>query len=511
MYDTPYCAQHIAAFEPHDRLSMPIESEARAPSVSAVGPVRSGDENSVKPLQFAPLYERLAQHLPTAPERAAAAAQVRHALDRQIDEDDEVPESPEGLIAWMQSNVENVHDRYQRYLEERKQGGARRYFFNRAHALYFLRNAAPTKLVDGSWLYGLCAQSDNARFSDLVRTYTEELGDGAADKNHVKLYRDLLTRYGIDPIDGLPDIYYYQGLVQLALGWNADQFLPEIIGFNLGYEQLPLHLLITAYELNELGIDPYYFTLHITVDNADNGHARRACMAALDVAPRLDDGGEYWHRVRAGAKLNRLGVGTTDLIEGFDIDAEVARILAHKAPSGHGAHSDYCKLSGRSVNDWLAEPESMRAFMAALEAAQWIKKGQPAEQSRFWQLLQGERAEMFGVFSPYELQVLHDWIRGPLSADGQPYDAEVMPGKPVRQMNFRVAQRLKLRGGIAGNGDGDSAVQHLATWDADLEIFEQRLPTLAGQERRALIVQAMAPALHWTPAGLLATRLFLEQ
>jgi hypothetical protein len=39
----------------------------------------------------------------------------------------------------------------------------------------------------------------------------------------------------------------------------------------------------------------------------------------------------------------------------------------------------------------------------------------PAENSRFWKLLQGERAEMFGVFSSYELQVIHDWIRGDAS------------------------------------------------------------------------------------------------
>jgi hypothetical protein len=62
---------------------------------------------------------------------------------------------------------------------------------------------------------------------------------------------------------------------------NAEKFLPEVIGFNLGYEQLPLHLLITAYELKELHIDPYYFTLHITVDNADSGHAKQAVDAVF--------------------------------------------------------------------------------------------------------------------------------------------------------------------------------------------------------------------------------------
>src|SRR5690606_1447442 len=103
-------------------------------------------------------------------------------------------------------------------------------------------------------------------------------------------------KHSLDADGDLPDPLFQQGLVQLALGWNAQEFLPEIVGFNLAYEQLPLHLLITAYELNELGIDPYYFTLHVTVDNADTGHARRACTAALAVAPRIDGEGDYWRR-----------------------------------------------------------------------------------------------------------------------------------------------------------------------------------------------------------------------
>ena len=66
---------------------------------------------------------------------------------------------------------------------------------------------------------------------------------------------------------------------RLALA--ATEYLPEVIGYNLGYEQLPLHLLISSYELSELGIDPYYFTLHVTIDNASTGHAQKAVQAVL--------------------------------------------------------------------------------------------------------------------------------------------------------------------------------------------------------------------------------------
>ncbi|RYY57799.1 MAG: iron-containing redox enzyme family protein, partial [Comamonadaceae bacterium] len=321
----------------------------------------------------------------------------------------------------MESSTQAVHARYAEYLADRQAGAPRRYFTNRAHALYVLRSIAPTKLVDGSWLLGLVPHWRNPRLAPLVRTYVEELGEGAVDKNHVVLYRGLLARYALDPLDDLDDALYHQGVVQLGLGWNAQEFLPEIAGFNLGYEQLPLHLLITAYELNELGLDPYYFTLHVTVDNSDTGHARRACQAVLDLLPRTDDGGAFWRRVQAGAKLGCAGPGTTEVIASYQDEREVLRILRHKAPSGSGSHSDYCRVAGRHVNDWLSNPDEMPAFLAALEQAGWIRRGEPAANSRFWKLLQGERAEMFGVFSSYELQVIHDWIRGEASRDGRPH------------------------------------------------------------------------------------------
>lgn len=486
----------------HESIERNMNTVLQNPPVHACLPASPITANFV----HAPLYERLAHYLPTAQEREEAADFLQGVLDEVATADNDLPEAPEDLLDWMTANTENVHVQYQAYLVERKAGAPRRYFSNRAHALYCLRNIAPTKLVDGSWLYGICAHSANSRMSDLVRTYVEELGEGMADKNHVKLYRELLAKYGLDPIDDLADELYRQGLVQLALGWNAQRFLPEVIGFNLSYEQLPLHLLITAYELNELGLDPYYFTLHVTVDNADTGHARRACNAVLENAPRIEDGEDYWQRVRAGARLANTGLGTLDVIRSFDIESEVVRILSRKSPAGQGVHSDFCKVAGRSVNDWLSQPEDIPAFLAALEQGNWIRRNRPVQESRFWELLQGERAEMFGVFSPYELQVIHDWIRGPASADGASYEVPTAAGKQPRPVSFRVAERLKQAKGKQSNFGRDAQAL-----DTDLVLFEQRYPTLDAQAKRELLVHAMAPGLHWTPTGLLATRLFLSQ
>ena len=117
--------------------------------------------------------------------------------------------------------------------------------------MYFLQCVAPTKQVDGAWLYGLLRYWQDQRFDGLLTTYLEELGDGEAAQNHVVIYRKLLSEHDADSEAGLEDDHYLQGALQLALGVCADEFLPEVIGFNLGYEQLPLHLLITAYELSE--------------------------------------------------------------------------------------------------------------------------------------------------------------------------------------------------------------------------------------------------------------------
>ncbi|AVP57066.1 iron-containing redox enzyme family protein [Pulveribacter suum] len=478
---------------------MPPSTALLRPCAAAAQPRRRSAQRA--------LYHTLHGAPPDADTRTRAAHFLRRKLLETAGQANDLPASPQELHAWRDASAARVAERYAAYLAERQAGGARQYFTNRAHALHFLHAVAPTKLVDGSWLYGLAEHAANVRLAPLVHTYLEELGDGAADKNHVLLYRRLLAAHGISAEDdgSLPDALYEQGLIQLCLAWNAQDFLPEVIGFNLAYEQLPLHLLITSYELNELGIDPYYFTLHVTVDNGHSGHARQACDAVLALLPRHGDPDVFWQRVRAGARLADAGVGTMQVIQGFDIGAEVLRIFQAKAPAGHGAHSNYCRVAGKSINDWLATPEQMPAFLQALIDTKWVVPDAPAHQSRFWRLLQGERAEMFGVFSPYELQVIHDWLRGEDASDGQAWDERGAANQSRRRPSFRALARA----GKAGPGAA-SAAEALPV-DPDVPAFEERLRQLAGSERRAALVAAMAPGEHWTPVGLRATQLFRRE
>jgi hypothetical protein len=358
-------------------------------------------------------------------------------------------------------------------------------------------------------LYGTLPRWDNPDFHPLIKTYLEELGDGVPDKNHVTLYRRLLAAHGCEHWETLPEDHFVQGAIQLALAHHADDFLPEMVGYNLGYEQLPLHLLITSYELNELGIDPYYFTLHVTVDNAGSGHAHKAVQALRNLMAQSGDPAAFFRRVLDGYRLNDLGACTTSVIGAFDLEAELVEILGAKATVGKNMHSDYCRVAGRSVNDWLAEPQQIPAFLTALEDAGWIQRGAEVEHSRFWRLIQGERAEMFGVFSSYEQQVLRDWIVTPRDATAAARTGRVLSHRARQRALDSLTQHAQrsgyperglIRRRTAGSGG-----------DTELHRLEERVANATGKpEAMAMLARLMSPSVHHTAIGLMASRMYSQ-
>lgn len=465
------------------------------------------------PHSAAEVYRALSHGAPAGADRAMARAFLEQQLKQARLLNSDLPEDTAAMEDWINERGEAIGGEYNAYLQQRREGAPRRYFTTKAHALFFLKHVAPTKLVDGAWLYGVLERWDDPDFRPLIQTYLEELGDGVPDKNHVVLYKKLLASNGCDQWQDVGETHLVQGAIQLALGYDAEHFLPEIIGFNLGYEQLPLHLLITAYELNELGIDPYYFTLHITVDNGGTGHAFKAVQALQQLLPRCGDASAFLRRVNDGYRLNDLGAGTTSVIAEFDLETELMHIMAAKSVVGKNMHSDYCRVGGRSINDWLAEPDQIPAMLEALEKAGWIQRGQPADQSRFWRLIQSERAEMFGVFSAYEQQILSDWIA-------------TKPGEAVtpaaRTPSFRARQRAldtlglhhsprsgAARGIIRHHADNNAGSANDSGSVDQLRQLELQVASMGNkQAAMKLLYSLITPANHHTASGLMATRLF---
>lgn len=171
-------------------------------------------------------------------------------LDQQLSlaatHDDDLPEDPADWPAWLDAGARRTAEAHAEYLRARRRGEGPRYFQVPSQAMHFIRSVAPTKLVDGAWLYGLLPHHGEERLRPLLETFLEELGDGVPARNHVLLYRRLLASIGSEEVEGLSDLHYLQGTQQLALGHLAADYLPEVIGYNLGYEQPPLHLLITT-------------------------------------------------------------------------------------------------------------------------------------------------------------------------------------------------------------------------------------------------------------------------
>lgn len=429
--------------------------------------------------------------------RARSRAFLSGQLHRASQGASDLPLDMDDLLAWVHANTARVAEQYQTYLAERREGAPRRYFNSKSHALYFLKRVAPTKMVDGAWLYGVVSQWRDSRFADLIRIYLEELGDGVPDLNHVLIYKNLLATHECMGWEQLAETYFVQGAIQLALARHTSSFLPEVIGFNLGYEQLPLHLLICTHELDELGIDPYYFRLHVTIDNAASGHAARAVRAVHEAAPHLGDRRAFYRRIRNGYELNSLGAGTLDVIAEFNPETELLAILTEKAGIGAKLHSDRCRIGGKSVNEWLADPDRIPAFLDVLTQTGWIKRHRAPAESRFWQLMEGDKAPMFGVLTAYEKQVLHDWIAGDSLADSGHGCC-----KPV----------VRRRAGQPRREPGFARPRARDDFNTESRLLRDTLAALQGHGAQMdCLVEWLSPVHHSTPVGLMATRMFSER
>ncbi|KAJ9092249.1 hypothetical protein QFC19_008786, partial [Naganishia cerealis] len=405
---------------------------------------------------------------------------------------------PSYTSASLQAFLNTAHmsstSRYEAYLARRKQGGPREMFPNKQYAAEWLRLAGVVKYVDGGWLSGvldvasgraaglpsLGAAQDNKESGALERkvgkmawqVISEEFGDGDLTKNHVYVYERLLESLGTGAIDatgkaipgyergfdGLADDQgaprcWQAAIAQQCIGLLASsrEFFPEAIGFNMAYESLAYHLLVTTRELRELGIDDYYFALHVTIDNADSGHAAIARVAVERYLEgiRTRDGQEaldkMWRRVQAGYILAeglpttpcspkefastigtdghptwRLAQAVAAETEAMaatatDVEKRLVDLLGRKAFAAEKMHCpSRMTIQGKTIEEWL-DPHSWTAekglaFVRALgEKKPWIYHGDPSRSKLVKELEWGGR--MFGAFSRAETELVRIWIR----------------------------------------------------------------------------------------------------
>lgn len=382
------------------------------------------------------------------------------------------------------THLQRTCTKFQNYLARRKQQQAREYFPTASHAFEFLTKVTPVKFVDGAWLYSVLEQADLQAHQDLILTYLEELGLGDPMANHVCMYQDLLRQHGLERfIEPLSPIYYEQAAVQLALAHVGVDDLAWVIGFNLAYEQLPLHLLISNYELQELGIDPQYFNVHITIDNLHNGHAKRSIDAFYQGLSTAKDQAIYIKRVKQGYLLNDIGKSSTQIIAELDLEQFVLQVFQDKARVGQFIHNDKCQFAGKTINQWLSDPDQIQDFLNILIEKKWIIQNEAVENSRFWHMIDQPNGRMFGVFNATEKQIIKDWIQG----------ARLSTRLKPTHLEHSTAQTSK----------------QLKTNEDEFELGQLKKSIQQSNDLKhqlSLLKPYLAPNLHATATGLWATQ-----
>jgi hypothetical protein len=359
--------------------------------------------------------------------------------------------SRDGLNDFLKAKDVDVTNRWEDYLARRKAGGFREMFSDKDEAKWWLKQAAPVKYVDGAWLGHINKVTTPFKHRQITKNawqvMSEELGDGDLAKNHVHVYRDLMNdiEAGLPAADSEDFIHprheltearcWEAAMAQLTISLFPHDFLPEALGFNMAYESLPLHLLKTVKELRELRLNPYYFELHISIDNADSGHAAMAMAAVANYIDMVeqeegkDAAHVAWKRVQAGYILAE-GLPTTPESPSLkttkttkteepsprtDTEAALLDIFAAKSFVAHKIHcNSRLKIGRRSLVDWLEpnafkDPQWQKDFLQDLgNCKPWVIKGD-SHKSRLVKELSWE-GKMFGSFTEKEVEVVKGWI-----------------------------------------------------------------------------------------------------
>ncbi|HMY67429.1 MAG TPA: iron-containing redox enzyme family protein [Leptospiraceae bacterium] len=189
---------------------------------------------------------------------------------------------------------------------------------SRADAVWVLLQLAPASLADGGWLQRISSSelSDSAETGILHEIYRDELGSGILDQHHGIIMKNILKECGkeLPSIDSdefyqdkeIIDAAFNMPAYWLSLSEHQKEFFPELLGLNLAVEIAGLGkgygLMIDFLKFH--GINPYFFSLHNTIDNAASGHTAlsiRAIQSWTDSVLKLNSDPEPdWKRIWTG-------------------------------------------------------------------------------------------------------------------------------------------------------------------------------------------------------------------
>ncbi|HTZ45016.1 MAG TPA: LodA/GoxA family CTQ-dependent oxidase [Jatrophihabitans sp.] len=347
---------------------------------------------------------------------------------------------------------------------------------------------APFNLTDGAWLrnIGETGPMDEVR-SLLYSILMDELGDGDIAKNHCNIYLDLCHSVGyypppVDSIEFAQDPQILQSAFtvpafELAISQFSQDYFPELLGMSLQLEWEVVDLKPTRDLLDYFGIDSHFYVMHIGIDNAVNGHGRRAADAIDEYLQSVrTTGGDKavqaaWRRIwngfvafgttgTFGADLNNLVQDPPSLTE------QVLQLIRDKAEYGRLNHQDHT-LGSQRIDMLFAEPEE---FLASLVKYDYLTPGD-WQNSRLRGLLDFETGPMFRVFTDDEIALWAAYTNS-LTAPPQP-TPEKHEGRAqaARAMAALVDEVRPVQAGNPGHrgnfmSDADGMARSIAWWFA---------------------------------------------
>ena len=290
-----------------------------------------------------------------------------------------------------------------------------------------IKQLTPFNFVDGGWLRNIhrMGTADHVNML-LFEILSEELGEGDVAKNHANIYRTLCQSVGFYPppadsrafaySEEFLDSAFENPVFQLAASEFPQTYYPEIIGMTLYLEWSVQTLRRPARLLEHHGMDPYFYTLHIAIDNADHGHGSKIIEAIMIYLSKVrrDEGDaavqKTWSRIWDGYVA--FGYTLVNLVEQIkyivrnppSLYSRLRAMIESKREFGQLNHGDKT-LSGRPLNSLFRYPHE---FLVALEQEGFIVPGDPRS-STLLELF-GSRGPMYQVFSEEEIDLWRQWI-----------------------------------------------------------------------------------------------------
>ena len=398
------------------------------------------------------------------------------------------------LHTWIEEQHAKTLREYSNYVNRRKNGGKRELFANVTHAKWYIMNITPTKIIDGAWLRNISLLPPSQTRDILLRIYMDEKGlydtwqqtIQENENDHIFLWKSLLKScfkdVDINRVDSWSqhfmlacskDDIWIPGCIQLALGSDPVRYLPEIVGYNLGYEQLSYEMLVCAYELKELGIDSSYFDIHISVDNLDCGHAYLSLRAALSLlkTPEGDDQNSIFQRILHGLHLSTI-VSETEIISRFSPASLVNAMMERKMGVVHALHDTVQLSDNRNLGECMRDAVVSKDMLKVLNENGYLNSD-ILEETRFYSVIM---SRMRNGFTPDEMDVVRGYLES--KKTHQEEDVDFVQLK-LRNLLFPVLHKhrfVKMR-------DGDPPLTMDEYFRSDEQAFWREIEKSEWKER----------------------------